>query len=252
MIIKYDLYSSSLERDVTIHMYLPDDYMNSHKTYPVLYMFDGHNLFFDEDATYGRSWRLLNHLYALEEDIIVVGIECSHEGNERLSEYAPFDFYDAEFGGGIDGKGDATMDFILHTLKPYVDHHFPARKDRRHTWIGGSSCGGLMAIYALCTCSSVFSKAVALSPYVLPCDSSLLYCADQVYIHSPSSLYLSWGAREGNTAHEFVGETACLTELANILLSKGVRMEFHVKPLGEHDEAEWESLVDSFLRFLVS
>ena len=26
------------------------------KRYPVLYMFDGHNVFFDSDATYGKSW----------------------------------------------------------------------------------------------------------------------------------------------------------------------------------------------------
>ena len=110
-------------------MYLPDDYMHSQKKYPVLYMFDGHNLFFDEDATYGRSWRLLNHLYALDTEIIVAGIECSHVGNERLIEYAPFDFYDPEFGGSLPGKGRETMDFIVHTLKPYIDHHFPTKPD---------------------------------------------------------------------------------------------------------------------------
>ncbi len=230
-------------------MYLPDDYMTSQKRYPVLYMFDGHNLFFDEDATYGRSWRLLNHLYALEKDIIVAGVECSHEGNDRLSEYAPFDFYDPEFGG-IEGRGDATMEFIIRTLKPYIDHHFPTLKDRKNTWIAGSSCGGLMSIYALAAYSNVFSKAAALSPYVLPCASTLLYCTSTTYIQSPSALYLSWGAREGNGAHEFVQETACLGELSNILLSKNVKLKFRVNPVGEHCEAEWESLADEFLRFL--
>ena len=29
---------------------------------PVLYMFDGHNLFFDAEATYGKSWGLLDYL----------------------------------------------------------------------------------------------------------------------------------------------------------------------------------------------
>ena len=42
-----------------IYVYLPESYRwNSKRRYPVLYMFDGHNLFFDSDATYGKSWGL--------------------------------------------------------------------------------------------------------------------------------------------------------------------------------------------------
>ena len=39
-------------------VYLPDDWQTSGKKYPVLYMFDGHNLFFDSTATYGTCWGL--------------------------------------------------------------------------------------------------------------------------------------------------------------------------------------------------
>lgn len=252
MIIKYDLFSGTLHRNVSVHMYLPDNYMDRKKRFPVLYMFDGHNLFFDEDATYGRSWRLLNHLYTLDEDIIVAGIECAHVGNDRLIEYAPFPFYDPEFGGALPALGEETMQFLTDTLKPYIDHHFPTLPDRETTWIGGSSCGALMAIYALLAHSNVYSKAVALSPYVLPCASSLLYCAADSNIQTPASIYLSWGAREGNTAHEFVGETQVLSELTNILLAKDVFPYLQVDPAGMHCEAQWESLADSFLRFLIA
>lgn len=250
MVIKYDLYSSQLHRTVRIHMYLPDDYLSSQKQYPVLYMFDGHNLFFDEDATFGRSWRLLNYLYSLPQPIIVVGLECSHEGDARLSEYAPYPFYDPEFGKGFEGKGRQTMNFLVQTLKPYVDLHFPTKPGRQTTCIAGSSCGGLMAIYALYAYSAVFSKAAALSPYVLPSQSSLLTHANRQRIKLPSSLYLSWGAHEGNTGHEFVQETTILTNLANILLKKGVKIQFDVSPVGEHCEAQWESRANAFLRFL--
>ena len=41
------------------YIYLPDSWQrNPELRYPVLYMFDGHNVFFDEDATYGKSWGL--------------------------------------------------------------------------------------------------------------------------------------------------------------------------------------------------
>ncbi len=250
MIIKYDLYSGQLKRNVHIHMYLPDDYLSSQQQYPVLYMFDGHNLFFDEDATYGRSWRLLNYLYELPKPMIVVGLECNHEGLERLNEYAPYPFYDPDFSRGFEGRGRQTMNFIIRTLKPYVDLHFPTLPDRGHTWIAGSSCGGLMAIYALYAYSPYFSRAAALSPYVLPSISSLLTHINRQRLRLPSALYLSWGAKEGNSAHEFVQETVALTNLANILLKKGVKIQFDVSAAGEHCEAQWESLAYTFLRFL--
>ncbi len=251
MIVKFDLHSSQLGRNVKIHMYLPDDYLTSNEEYPVLYMFDGHNLFFDEDATFGRSWRMLNALLPLKQQIIVVGLECSHKGNDRLIEYAPFPFYDPEFGGWLPARGRETMDFIVHTLKPYIDRHFPTRTDRKSTWIGGSSCGGLMAIYALTAYSQVFSKAAALSPYVLPSADALLEFVEHSWIYHPSSLYLSWGSAEGDTGHEFVMETKVLTDLTNIVLKKGVHIEMDVVPGGEHCEAQWASLCDEFLRFLL-
>ena len=39
------------------YIYLPESYNKDlNKRYPVMYMFDGHNVFFDADATYGKSW----------------------------------------------------------------------------------------------------------------------------------------------------------------------------------------------------
>ena len=45
-----------------LHIYLPDSYNDSLERYPVMYFFDGHNLFFDWDATYGKSWGLKDFL----------------------------------------------------------------------------------------------------------------------------------------------------------------------------------------------
>ena len=58
MIKKWKLKIPELSGDMqrNAYIYLPDDYATSGKKYPVLYMFDGHNVFFDADATYGKSW----------------------------------------------------------------------------------------------------------------------------------------------------------------------------------------------------
>ena len=110
MILKFDMLIEYLDEMRTIHMYLPDDYLHSYTLYPVLYMFDGHNLFNDEDATYGTAWHIQNELEDRNLKCIVVGIECSHHGNQRLSEYSPYNFSDPEFG---QFKGWASIQWNL-------------------------------------------------------------------------------------------------------------------------------------------
>lgn len=232
-----------------IHMYLPDDYM-LHESYPVLYMFDGHNLFLDEDATFGTAWHLDRHLGGDYPEMIVVGVECSHHGNDRISEYSPFDFFDKEYGN-FNGLAMDTMHFFVHDLKPYIEAHYPANPSRETTFIGGSSCGGLMAIYALYRYSHIYSKALAISPFVIPVESQLMNALSRSRIRKNSSIYLSWGAREGHTGHEFVLETKICTDMANILIKKGVDIHFNVKLYGMHTEADWEAEADEFVRFLL-
>ena len=80
MIIKRDCYYPPRNSNRRLHIYLPDDYEYSNERYPVVYMFDGHNLFFDEDATYGKSWGIRTFLDAWDKKLIIVGMECSHTG----------------------------------------------------------------------------------------------------------------------------------------------------------------------------
>ena len=51
------------DRERRVFYYLPEGYDWNEERYPVLYMFDGHNLFCDEDAIYGKCWGLLDYLY---------------------------------------------------------------------------------------------------------------------------------------------------------------------------------------------
>ena len=43
------------EEERKVYVYVPDQ----EGVFPVLYMFDGQNLFSDEKASYGKSWGLL-------------------------------------------------------------------------------------------------------------------------------------------------------------------------------------------------
>ena len=110
MIEKLNVYIQPLESWRTMHIYLPQNYHNSDERYPVMYMYDGHNLFNDQDATYGKSWGLGEFLDRYDKPFIIVGMECNHEGNERLNEYCPYDVENGFFGP-ITGKGQIYMDW---------------------------------------------------------------------------------------------------------------------------------------------
>ena len=249
MIKKFDFPIGFLHEKRTIHMYLPDSYLQSNKKYPTLYMFDGHNLFIYEDATFGRAWRLQCELEQYGKECIVVGIECSHHGNQRLAEYSPYPFFEPSLGE-FQGWGKQTMDFIIRELKPYIDTHYPTRSDRKNTWIGGSSCGGLMALYAGFRFSYAFSKALVISPYIQPTFDQLMQELKITAIHPQTMFYISWGVKEEKNDTFFIQETKQCTEIVNILQNKRIPTYMNVRLDGRHCEESWQEEAKDYIPFL--
>jgi predicted alpha/beta superfamily hydrolase len=149
-----------LNRERKIWVYLPPDYYTSSRTYPVMYMHDGQNLF-DDALSFSGEWGVdesLNTLFSQgDEGIIIIGIE--NGGANRLPEYTPWS--NPTYGGG---QGAEYVDFIVETLKPYVDANYRTLPDRDHTGIMGSSLGGLISLYAAIRHQDVFGKAGIFSP----------------------------------------------------------------------------------------
>lgn len=138
MIYKFEVLITPFQLSRTIHLYLPDNYEESDERYPVIYMYDGHNLFRDQDATYGKSWGMETFLNNYDKPFIVVGMECNHEGQKRLDEYCPYEVENAYFGK-IQGQGKPFMQWVVDELKPYIDTHYRTIPFRECTMIGGSS-----------------------------------------------------------------------------------------------------------------
>ena len=232
-----------------INIYLPNDYNERRKKYPVLYMFDGHNLFFDEEAAFGKSWGMKEYLENNDTQLIVVGIQCSFEGNERMSEYSPYDLnYDGEF---IEGKGDKYLDWMINVIKPMIDSEYRTKTDKKNTLIGGSSMGGLMAAYARIKYSDVFSKCICISPSFELCYDKFMNDAIASQSQKGTKFFMSIGSIElelNNTAVEF---TSYMLELCHILQSKGANCYPRVVIGGEHNEASWEKQIPAFMEYLL-
>lgn len=220
------------------YVYLPASYQNEpQRRYPVLYMFDGHNVFFDSHATYGKSWGMGEYLDRTGAPLIVAAVECNHDPDGgRLMEYSPYDFHDRVFGD-IRGRGRETMEWMIGQFKPAIDAGYRTLPDRLHTFIGGSSMGGLMSLYALMAYNEVFSRAAALSPSLWVAPDALRRLIRTAPLRRNTVLYMDYGAREmGNHPRMAAGFAAA----CDALLDRRVLLTARIVPGGEHSEASWE------------
>lgn len=230
-----------------VYIYLPNNYYDTDKRYPVLYMFDGQNVFFNEDATYGKSWGMADYLDYTDTEMIVAAVECNQSPNHgRMFEYSPYDF-ENDYYGSVTGKGDETMEWFINTFKPLVDQSYRTLTDRENTFIAGSSMGGLMAIYALIKYNHVFSKAAALSPSFWPGSEQLKQLIITTPLSSNTHLYLDKGEQEVAGRMESLKSFSIFSSL---LMCKGVKVTSRIVPNGFHSEASWEKQIPVFMKVL--
>lgn len=245
MVIKFPLYFSPGGEDRCIHVYLPNDYYQSDERYPVVYMFDGHNLFFDSDATYGKSWGIANFLDHWHKKVIIVGLECSHHGHERLAEFCPYGFTERNIGT-IKGRGVKTMNWFVKVLKPYIDSNFRTWPHREATAIAGSSMGGMMALFAVLRYNKVFSKSAAVSPEFFACLPLFLKELKRNKIEPDTRLFMSWGTEEDKRGWM----TKRIIKMEAAVQKIGVSTWLFHQQGGQHCEADWEKQVPTWMEFL--
>lgn len=160
-VIKIKLYAETLNKEKTIRILLPCDYEKNDLNYPVLYMLDGQNLF-DETMSHSGEWGVDEAMDSLcnihKMQAIIIGID--HAGEERIAEYSPYPIQDYV----TQPQGDAFAEFVVNTLKPFIDSSYRTQPEREFTGIAGSSMGGVMSMYMVMKYNNVFSKAGVFSP----------------------------------------------------------------------------------------
>ena len=251
MITKWTLTIPELSGDEprNAYVYVPDEWEeNPDHRYPVLYMFDGHNVFFDEDATYGKSWGMAEYASLTGLPMIIAAVECSHAPNGRLSEYSPYTFDDRRFGH-VEGRGEATMEWLVNEFKPMIDEEFPTIPEREFTFIAGSSMGGLMSLYAMIRYKKYFSAAACLSPSVSLCTPQLRKAIEKAGSFADCRIYMDMGSEEMQ-GRECATMDRLLT-LCHLLTNGGAVCYPRIAMGGGHNEASWEKQIPVFMEFLL-
>ena len=236
------------EKPRRLYVYLPRGYNRSDERYPVIYMFDGHNVFYDSHATYGRSWRMKEYLERSGAKVIVAAIECNPEGNRRINEYSPWSF-DAGRFGFMEGQGRQTMEWIVNSLKPMIDGTYRTLPGREHTMIAGSSMGGIMSLWAAVEYNEVFSRAAALSPSLWLKPGNMAEAIRAKELIKPTRVYLDMGGKEAEGRGQLI---TAMFEDAKRLSRAGAETAARVVPGAEHNEAAWEKRIPVFMDYLLN
>ncbi|WP_210513724.1 alpha/beta hydrolase-fold protein [Hymenobacter terricola] len=222
-----------LGRTRRVWLYLPPGYASSGRRYPVLYLQDGQNVF-DNLTSFAGEWGVdeaLNQLAASGQDptgCIVVAVD---NGPNRLDEYSPWN--NPQYGGG---QGDLYVDFLVQTLKPYIDATYRTLPSRENTGIGGSSMGALIATYAALREPAVFGKVGVFSPAYWFADTQLFQYVHQHPANPNTRFYFVSGTTESTT---MVPQMAAMRDSLRRGGVPTANLNFNTRTDGQHAEWFW-------------
>jgi enterochelin esterase-like enzyme len=169
-------FSSNFVDARNIDVWLPDNY-DSNVEYAVLYMHDGQMLFDSTKTWNNQEWKVDEVAGKLVSEnkispVIIIGIW--NNNNQRFAEYFPQKAVnyipktqrDSLMKlGPVNLKADSYLKFLVRELKPFVDSTYSTQPGPDHTYLMGSSMGGLISIYAVSEYPDVFGGAGCLSTH---------------------------------------------------------------------------------------
>src|ERR1044071_1129388 len=218
------------DRDLVV--WLPPGY-DADKTqrYSVVYMHDGQNIFDPATSAFGVDWSIDETaddliLKKAIEPVIVVGI---YNTSDRMKEYTPGE------------KGTAYMNFVVKTIKPFIDSTYRTKPDRKNTIVGGSSAGGIISFMLVWEHPDVCSKAICMSPAFQSLSPGGWDYAGVVHSSTGKKdvfFYIDNGAI-GLDSQLQPGIDSLLTALKSKGYEEGKDFVFLRDPTAKHSEADW-------------
>lgn len=226
-----------LKRTRRVWVYLPANYTKYR--YPVLYMHDGQNVF-DEATSFAGEWGVDEFLDSTTlQSCIIVAVD--NGGDKRMSEYNPYD--NTRFGKG---EGNEYVDFLVKTLKPYIDKKYRTLKDNKHTFIAGSSMGGLISMYAILKYPKVFGVAGVFSPsfWISP---QLFDEISRKGKKVKGGIYFYAGRQEGESmVSDVLKAVETMAAVSNSKITTVIRDD------GKHNEPTWRKEFQPFYQWILN
>lgn len=271
-IVLIENFESEYVESRNVYVWFPEIYDPGRaKGYPVIYMHDGQNLFFSEQAYTGITWEVAETVTRLInenkiEPVIIVGVWNTPF---RFQEYMP---EDEDIGYPEVVKNSLTeqninllsnnyTDFLVKELKPYIDSNFNTAPEREHTFVAGASMGGLISLYSLTRYPDIFGGAACVSthwpvgsPEIEDTMADLLinYFADRIPAPGTHKFYFDYGTQTLDSLYE----------------KHQKKMDFSMEELGyrngekywktlkfegaDHSEDSWRKRFDIIAEFLLN
>ncbi|MFN9582652.1 MAG: alpha/beta hydrolase [Bacteroidota bacterium] len=278
-IIRMEHFKSAYAGERIIDIWLPDGYSDTVK-YAVLYMHDGQMLF-DSATTWNKqSWNMAATATQLMlsgkvRPFIVVGIWNS--GVNRHPDYFPQLPYElflnrteqdtvsaqlkmtGRSNGRFKPQSDNYLRFLATELKPFIDTTYSVLPQREHTFIAGSSMGGLISLYAVCEYPEVFGGAACLSthwpgsftvhnnPFPL---AMMLYMQQRLPDAKTHKLYFDYGDQTLDALYPTLQTNAdSIMKISGYDSNNWITKYF---PGDDHSERSWSKRLAIPLEFLLS
>jgi enterochelin esterase-like enzyme len=231
-----------------------DEPANSQKTYPVLYLQDGQNIF-SKSGIAPAEWGVDETALELIESgkvpaFIVVGIPSLDA--HRMSEYIPFEGFDRAYP-----KGDVYGRWLVTQVMPRVERAFRVRTDRESTFVGGSSLGAVISLAIGTEYADRIGGLLLESPSFLG-EKSLLLDYVQSRPLTSARVYIGMGGQE--FAQKAPSDSANLSMVKG---AKSLQAIFASRPTGTssvmmtvvethtHNEIAWAERLPKALEFLM-
>ncbi len=256
-----------------IDVWTPTGYTKD-KKYNVLYMHDGQMLF-DSTTTWNKQeWKVDEWATQLQKansvkDFIVVAIHNIPEIRwQDLFPQKAYDFIDESIKPSLKSiagskdftlNGDNYLQFLVKELKPFIDANYSVYTDKAHTFVMGSSMGGLMSMYAISEYPEVFGGAACLSTHwvgAMPTEDNpypeaiFKYVDKNLPLAGTHKLYFDYG---NQTLDQYYPIYA--SKVDEILKDKGYS-ETDSKNLffegTDHSENSWNKRFNIPLKFLLA
>lgn len=254
----FELPSKVFDHTRTVRVFLPPGYAdatNHERKYPVLYMFDGQNLY---DACLANDhvheWQMDETVTRLVgegkvEPLIVVGLDNAHD--KRAYEYLPWPDTIND-PGAPPTAGQRLPEFLMKEVMPVIEAKYRVAKGRENTGIGGASYGGIAALYVGVSAPAIFGKVLAEGPVLHLGNGEIVRYTSPLPL-APGRVYIGFGGREWpiQAANEMQGKLieAVETNLKNALISPSDVLYVY-DPDAQHNEQAWAKRLPQALTFL--